>query len=99
MTPAHGPARPVRFAGEKEPHAQRDHHEKVSREVVSVDKGPRGRRNQVLGRHMKDMTVAAEEFEHPVEGIPKHPPSSRQRGVVFGFDRFAPGPPAHEKEK
>jgi len=48
---------------------------------------------------MKDMTVAAEEFEHPVEGFQNTRRHHGNQELFLGSIALLQGPPAQEKEE
>jgi hypothetical protein len=57
------------FAREKETNTERDNHQQVARKVVPVDESPRDGGDQSRTIQVKNMAMAGEEFEHPVEGF------------------------------
>lgn len=57
------------FAKKKEAHAQRNDHEEVAGKGIPIDESPRDRGHPPRPFQIKDMAVAAEKFNHPIEGF------------------------------
>lgn len=57
------------LTGKKEAHGQRDDHEKITGKVIAIDKGTRDRRHQARPLQVEDVAVAAEKFQHSIEGL------------------------------